>query len=84
MSSESKRFNKLFLVSKYLDTRIQRNLKERKTQLEKYDKVELAVGYLKSNAENHDNLMKPKLKITDDNALKKIPSYSPCYSSVST
>lgn len=74
MSSEStkrvKGFNNLFLDFKYLDTLIKRNLKERRTQLEKYDKVLFAVSYLKNDSK-YCNLMIPKLKVTDDNALKK-------------
>lgn len=59
MSSEStkrvKGFKNLFLESKYLDTTIKRNLKERKTQLAKYDKVLCAASYLKNGTKYHCN-----------------------------
>lgn len=74
MSSEStkrvKGFKNLFLESKYLDTTIKRNLKERKTQLAKYDKV-LCASYLKNGTKYHCNHMILKLKVTDGNALLK-------------
>lgn len=68
MSSEStkrvKGFHNLFLDSKYLDTMIKRNLKERKKE-----RLLFAASYLKNDSKYHCNLMILKLKVTDGNAL---------------